>query len=69
MHETLELNQVQHILQIQGLYMSSNVSSKQTDQTIFPQVLQGYDFSPVWVLMWCVKEVRNLKSMPHVLQE
>ena len=34
-------------------------------KNFFPQVLQRYGFSPVWVLTWTVKS--PLKPFPHVL--
>ena len=37
---------------------------------LFPQILQGYGFSPVWaLLMWIVKWPLTLNTFPHVSQE
>jgi len=36
---------------------------------LFPHILQGYGFSPVWILVWTFKVLRWVKCFPHILQE
>lgn len=36
---------------------------------IFPQILQWYGLSPVWLLIWTNKLLLSVKVLPRVLQE
>lgn len=43
--------------------------SEDESANLFPQTLQGYGFSPVWLLMWPRKEQLCLKRFPQRSQE